>query len=513
MKIIINWLSMLTAAAVMLIGMPTQAQAQSFLYTNNNEAFFSTVSAFAIQSGGGLTEVTGSPFNTGGDGYGFVGVFAQQGLTITPKGPFLFTADGGGCTDLGNNGCISSLKIDPVNGSLTFVGIVELPVGFNNTGGAISLAVTPDGHFLYAASNLAQYIYVLEIASGGQLTVKPLDVTRRALADLRSIEVSPSGKFLAAGVGGEGVAVFSIGADGNLIEVSGSPFTAAGASGLVFNRTSDRLYAGEGIFDIPTVDAFSVADTGQLTPLTGSPFKAAPSTTALNSNIVHLSADEKFLFVSNQFSDSVTNFSVNVGGDLQEAHPPVVSNSFPRLMATSSDGKSLFVANNNSIAELNVGSDGTLTPLQTTTIPTNTFAPAIIGLGTFPLSTPSLPYAKFEVKKLVVKAEDKTFGIFGDLVLGQASDGINPQKEPVNLTIGSYSKDIPPGSFRIVKGQKNTFSFISSSLNMTIRLVRGSRYKFSAVGKAVIGRNPIPVSLKIGNDGSNVIKVKPSIEG
>ena len=159
--------ALLTCALILA---PFQIVARDFLYTNNNEAFSSTVSVFAVGPSGTLTEVTGSPFATGADGYGTVGVYASQGMAISPNGPFVFVADGGGCSDLGNDGCVSAFKIDPSDGSLTLTDVLSLPVGYNNSGGAASLAVTPDGHFLFAASYLAQVIYTMRIAPDGKLT-------------------------------------------------------------------------------------------------------------------------------------------------------------------------------------------------------------------------------------------------------------------------------------------------------------------------------------------------------
>ena len=91
-------------------------------------------------------------------------------MAISPNGPFVFIPNGGGCSDLRNDGCDSAFKIDPSDGSLTLTDVLSLPVGYNNSGGAASLAVTPDGHFLFAASYLAQVIYTMRIAPDGKLT-------------------------------------------------------------------------------------------------------------------------------------------------------------------------------------------------------------------------------------------------------------------------------------------------------------------------------------------------------
>ena len=55
------------------------ASAQNFVYTNNsNETGPNTVSAFSVGTNGALTPVPGSPFTTGGLGFGG-GLFAKRG--------------------------------------------------------------------------------------------------------------------------------------------------------------------------------------------------------------------------------------------------------------------------------------------------------------------------------------------------------------------------------------------------------------------------------------------------
>ena len=250
---------------------PSWVRAETYLYTNNNEVGPSTVSAFVVNGAGGLTEVAGSPFGTGAAGYGGVGVYASQGLVVSPSGPFLFTADGGGCDAANaNDGCVSAFAIDPTNGALTLVDVIPLPYGFNNSGAATSLAVTPDGSHLYAASYLAQVIYRMSVAPDGALTMDGLTYASFPFQDLRALAISPNGKYLAAGVGFDGVAMFGIGVDGNLTPVSGSPFpSTGGTAGIAFNASSDRLYAGQALFGVPIVDVFGMATDGVLSPLSG----------------------------------------------------------------------------------------------------------------------------------------------------------------------------------------------------------------------------------------------------
>ncbi len=64
-------LSSFWAVAVTLllaILLPVSLQAQNFVYVTNRTVTTNTVSAFAVDAGGVLTAVPGSPFSTGGAG-------------------------------------------------------------------------------------------------------------------------------------------------------------------------------------------------------------------------------------------------------------------------------------------------------------------------------------------------------------------------------------------------------------------------------------------------------------
>jgi 6-phosphogluconolactonase (cycloisomerase 2 family) len=514
---------------------PCGAVAGDFLYTNNNEPYSSTsstVSAFTEESGGGLTELQGSPFDTHAAGLGGVAVYASQGIAISSNGPFLFVADGGGHCDPNHdnsNGCVSAFKLDPDSGSITFLNAISLPAGYNYPYGPMTLAVTPDGHFLYAASFLAEVIYRLTIAPDGTLAYAGYGTT--AQYSYYTIAVSPDGKFLAAGVG-NAAAVFSIGNDGSLTPVPGSPYKGAGnMAGVDFNCSSTRLYAGEYGFDVPTVDVFSVAENGVLAPLVDSPYKAIAGA---NSNIVLLSPDEKYLYVSNQFSASITVFSVNSYGGLSvvsgSPFPLGTSANFPTLMATNTDGTLLYVIDptgpSNGISVLNVAANGALTPVGGLLIPTTNSA-SIYGTGTYPIPHPhtctppdsapeALPYATFNVLELEVNPSSSEFSVSGELLLGTKSDGIDPTTEDIKLVVGDYSTTIPAGSVEFVSKGKNkgTYAFVSQSLELGISLVSGSQYSFSAtVSGAVPGTGPMDVSLTMGNDGGNTVLVTPKLVG
>src|SRR5215468_3297313 len=91
----------------------------TFVYTNN-ELFTNSVSAFSVAANGALTPVPGSPFLTGGIGFG--GLFASNGITTAIVKNFLYAANGGSDN-------VSAFSVDPATGVLTAVPGSPFPTG------------------------------------------------------------------------------------------------------------------------------------------------------------------------------------------------------------------------------------------------------------------------------------------------------------------------------------------------------------------------------------------------
>jgi hypothetical protein len=106
----------------------------------------------------------------------------------------------------------------------------------------------------------------------------------------------------------------------------------------------------------------------------------------LNSNVVVLSPDDRFLFVSNQLSNTITVFSVASDGTLAEVIGSPFDNpggSEPLQMATDQAGRFLYVNNTNgTLSVFGIGSDGTLMPVAGSALPVSS-SPAP-GVAAFP---------------------------------------------------------------------------------------------------------------------------------
>jgi hypothetical protein len=209
------------------------------------------------------------------------------------------------------------------------------------------------------------------------------------------IRISPNGKFLATGLflaGSSGsIGMWAIGSNGTLTSVPGSPFAGSGAgsvAGIDINGASTLLFASlANSLGSTIVDVFSIASNGGLTQIVGSPF----TFNGQNSNVPLLSPNGKFLFVSNQFTDSqvgsITALNVAANGSLSQVSGSPFANPggfLPSGLGTDAAGKFLFAANfNDTVSVFSVGSNGTLTPAPGSPFSTGVGGFTLLSLAVF----------------------------------------------------------------------------------------------------------------------------------
>jgi 6-phosphogluconolactonase (cycloisomerase 2 family) len=317
-----------------LLSSPAWSQ-QDFVYTNDDVFPRNTVSAFSVSRVGTLTPVPGSPFYTGGIGFG--GGFLSANRITTVKN-FLYVSNAVS-TD------VSVFTINPVTGALTTFEGSPFPAGGSGAFG-ISLAATPDGRFLFAGKADSSDITTFSISPNGALIPQGAPLSLGYVRDgVSYLNVSANGKFLAVTIPiAKAIGMFNIGDDGTLTPVPGSPFSADGEgvpTGVAINCAANLLFAGESSGNA-TLFVYSIAADGELTPKPGSPFVAPEGAGAVG---VLLSEDERNLFVSNTFSDSMGLFGVGSDGVLTSgAIFPVASGGLPSGIATNKANTLLYTA-------------------------------------------------------------------------------------------------------------------------------------------------------------------------
>jgi 6-phosphogluconolactonase (cycloisomerase 2 family) len=226
------------------------------LYATNRDS--GTLSVFLVAPGGRLTAV-GDPVPSG--------ALQPQGLAVTPDGRFLFVSHRG--EDETAKDWVTRFA---VNSDMTLT-LLGAPVKIGKSGG--SMAITPDGHFLYVPCSNSKEIYAFRIGADGSLGRVPGSPVFAPDFPVSAV-VSPDGHYLYATDGGllssgsRKVSAFAIGADGRLNRIKGA---TAGDSPVALTIAPDgrRLYVSN--LDSDDVSVFDVTGTGELRKSAGSPFE------------------------------------------------------------------------------------------------------------------------------------------------------------------------------------------------------------------------------------------------
>ncbi len=259
--------------------------ANTILFVAGNSQIY----AFAIGSGGALTAM-----NNGSA----VGIADVVSMDISPDGQWLLALDGNGIT-------IDEFLINSTTGALGQV----TGASYTVSGATVlprAIKVAPNGELVFVALGSAgDLVYTFNTTSGALASSQQLSLGSSTTSD-NALAVSPASTYLyiaRSGTGG-GLAAYSIGTNGALVAVSGSPF-AAGTQpySVVVNKAGTDVYvANRGD---STISGYSIASTGTLTALGASPYTSGSAVTAL---AVDSSADY-LLAAANGGSPDLTMYS------------------------------------------------------------------------------------------------------------------------------------------------------------------------------------------------------------
>jgi 6-phosphogluconolactonase (cycloisomerase 2 family) len=273
-----------------------------------------------------------------------------MGLAIDPGGKFLFVACQGTFSDP-NSGAVFVFSISGT--SLAPVG-VRTPTNFgSSTGsGAVALAVSASGNYLYVANQFANTVSSFQISSSGGLTAK----------NSYSVGISPSAVFLSVGqgtipaglflyvanTGSNNISAFSVcdaqsafgcsTPNGVLAQVTGSPFPAQpGPVAIAMDPSAPFLYVADQQANQISQYSWS-SGTGALTPLGVPTISAAgqPVSLAIRSGIgvTSTTVGIDYLYVANFNGSSISIYSLNTtNGVLNVLGSPVTTFSQPSAIA------------------------------------------------------------------------------------------------------------------------------------------------------------------------------------
>lgn len=253
--------------------------------------------------------------------------------------------------------------LTPLASSPFSTGTLSVPVG-------LSLGLQAD--FLYVADVGKIDAYTVTPATG---LLTPITGSPFTSATNTQVLVSPSGQFLyAADLGpSNSIYAFTIGADGSLTAVVGSPFSLPGQNGTPNSILLGLATAFGGKFLYATIGetnqvaGFSIdGTTGALTSVPGSPFATGTQPT-------FMAVANSLIYAVNTRDKTVSAYTVDeTSGTLS----PVTGSPFPvdatAGLAINALGTLLYAAAPamDQISAYSINLDGTLTPLSGSPFPT-----------------------------------------------------------------------------------------------------------------------------------------------
>lgn len=365
---------------VMFLGSVAFAQ-NHFVYSDDNVSIgndtssVNTVSAFSVAANGSLSLIAGSPFTTGGSGGGNNIDPEEIAIATLPGTSYLYAANDG-------SGTIAAFRVNAVTGYLMRVhGSPFMADGA--PGGDYSLAVSPNGKFLFATEENVTVIHVYSInATTGALTEISSSPFQTGASN-QGLNVTANGKFLIVGEGAAAaVAVYTIASNGTLTAVSGSPFAASAAPlNIQSNCAGNLAFVAE---TTPLIDVYSIGSDGALTPVPGEPFSNGTQDT--NGGLA-LSPNNDFLFVSDTFSNDLSSLAVGSDGTLSGVSgSPFSTSSWTGGMAVTKSGKFLYTSLF-TVAEVDaraIDAKGQLAPVPGTPFSTGQSQTGVPTVITFP---------------------------------------------------------------------------------------------------------------------------------
>jgi 6-phosphogluconolactonase len=288
------------------------------------------VSIYAVNSNGGLTAASATQA---------VGT-SPHGMAVDAAGHFLFIANQG-TTNAVASGTISVFSI-ATGGALTAVAGSPFQVAtVSDTAnpGPFSVAVTPDGKYLYVANQIANTVSAFSVDTSGVLTAVP---TSPFLAGTSpsGMAISPNGNFLyVTNSGSSNVSVYSIcdnatpncvTPDGSLTQITGSPFSAGlGPVQIAISFTGNFAY----VVDQQSNQLSGYKLSSGSGTMTGTTPLATVST-GLHPSWVAVSSGEQFVYVANNGSGTVSAFTMDdTTGALTIVGTPLTTGAQPAAVA------------------------------------------------------------------------------------------------------------------------------------------------------------------------------------
>jgi 6-phosphogluconolactonase len=256
------------AALKSVVGLPTALTYQpiSMVVTANNTFLYvgsvGGIYLYAINSNGALTVPAANPKPAG--------VYAVS-MAISPDGQWLIALDG----------TTQQLDIFQINATTGALNSVNAPAVYSILSGTwtpSAVRISPNGQLIYAALGTAgDVVFTFDTSTGIAVSSANLQMPTTTTSDFGfAIDSKTAYLYIARSGTQGGVAVYSIGVNGTLISVKGSPFAAgSGTYAVQLDSTGTYLYAAnrtDGTISGYTIVPATATAGLTLTPLSGSPY-------------------------------------------------------------------------------------------------------------------------------------------------------------------------------------------------------------------------------------------------
>jgi 6-phosphogluconolactonase len=226
--------------------------------------------------------------------------YAPISMVVTANNTFLYV------------GSVGGIYLYAINstGTLTVPAANSKPAGVN----AVSMTISPDGQWLIALDGSTQQLDIFQInATTGALTSINTPATYSILTGTWSptaVRISPNGLLIYAALGTAGDVVFTFNTTSGIAAYSTSlnvPTTTTSDFGLAIDSKTAYLYIARSGTD-GGVAVYSIGANGSLTAVTGSPFAAGSGTYA-----VQLDSTGTYVYAANRTDGNISGYTIVPG--------------------------------------------------------------------------------------------------------------------------------------------------------------------------------------------------------
>jgi len=306
-------------------------------------------------------------------------------LAFAPAGDFLFAVNESDNVPGIGSGAVSSFRIDPVTGGLTFINRVS-----SQGAGPAHVSVDHGGHFVFVANYNGGTIAVLPVADDGTLGASIASASHGGNAQAHEVVIDPSNRFLfVPNKGLSNIMQYRFDEVTGQLEPNAPPAVAfapgAGTRHLAFHPSAPYAYAINELDDTIVALSFDAAQ-GTLTPIQTLPTLPAGANGANNTCAeVQVAPSGRFVYGSNRGHDSIVIYAVDAAtGRLSLVGHQLTGGNTPRSFHLDRNGRVMLVANQGSNEVVSFQVDAT-TGLLTETSSVSAQAPAFVGVLYLPL--------------------------------------------------------------------------------------------------------------------------------